>query len=375
MQEEHAEQIVELLDRRSRRRSAARENQFELQARQIQLRAIVLEPSEEVEPDRWNAARLRALLLFEQHVDALGIELRAGKHQLRAAHRGRKRQAPGIGVKQRHHDEDRIARREREAVGRTGGEGVQDRRAMAVEHAFRVAGGPRGVAERAGRILVELWPVIVCGGRRDQFLVAEQVLHRELRHLASVAQRHPAAHQRELRRQHLDQGREDRIEEDKPVLGMMHDVLKLFRKQSRVDGVQHAAGAGDAVIGLEMPIAVPRQRRDAIAMSDPERVECARDPFRPRGDLRIVGAVKAAFRVARNDLTIAMPRRGVIDQTGNEQRTLLHESEHDESPHVRVTACYEARRAPADFAFNLLSFFATSKGFPSPALGGERSAG
>jgi hypothetical protein len=132
----------------------------------------------------------------------------------------------------------------------------------------------------------------------------------------------------------LDQGREEGIKEDEAVLGVMHDVLKLFRKQSRVDSVQHPAGTGDAIIGLEMPIAVPRQRRDAIAVSDAERVECIGEPFRPRGDLRIVGAVEAAFRVARNDLTTAVPGSGVVDQTGNQQRTLLHEAEHDESSGV-----------------------------------------
>jgi hypothetical protein len=75
-------------------------------------------------------------------------------------------------------------------------------------------------------------------------------------------------------------------------------------------------------------IAVPRERRDAIAAAEAERVEGVRDPLRASGDLRIIRAMKSALRVARDDLALPMPSRGVIDEARYEKRTVLHQSKH-----------------------------------------------
>jgi len=48
---------------------------------------------------------------------------------------------------------------------------MQDGGAVAVEHALRVAGGARGVAQRAGTVLVELRPLVPVVLSLDQFLI------------------------------------------------------------------------------------------------------------------------------------------------------------------------------------------------------------
>ena len=101
-----------------------------------------------------------------------------------------------------------------------------------------------------------------------------------------------------MRRELLDQRHENRIEEDVAIFGMVDDVLDLLRKQARIDGVQDAAAAGHAVVQLEMAIAVPGQRGDALAMTDAQRFKRVGDPLRPRRDIAIVGAVKDPFGVA-----------------------------------------------------------------------------
>ncbi len=131
------------------------------------------------------------------------------------------------------------------------------------------------------------------------------------------------------------QRREHRVEEHIGVLGVMHDVLELIRKEPRIDGVQHPSGAGHAVVELEMPVAVPGERRDAIAGARAERIERIGDPLRPGGDLGESRAMEGPFRIARNDFPSAVPGRRVVDEAGYQKRTLLHQSKHGFLPAAR----------------------------------------
>ena len=293
-------QLAELLDRRARRRRTARADDLQFQLGKVELRFVRFHPGEEVQPDRRNAEGLGARLALKQHVEAFGIELRTGEHKLRSAHRRGERQAPGVGVEQRHHGEDRIARHEAECVGRAGGEGVQHRRAVAVQHALRIAGRAGGVAERRGRILVEERPFVIGRRLRQEILVGEQPVKLRLGKLALVAKRDPAAHKRQAGRERLDERRENRVEEHIRVFRVMHDVLDLVGKEPRIDRVQNASRAGHAIIEFQMALAVPGEGRDAVAAARPERVERVRDSFGARRD----------FAHSSSDGS-RLPRRGI----------------------------------------------------------------
>jgi hypothetical protein len=62
----------------------------------------------------------------------------------------------------------------------------------------------------------------------------------------------------------LDQRQESEIEAQGLVFGMVRDPRDLVGMQARIDGVQHAPAAAHAVIELQVAVAVPGQRGDAI---------------------------------------------------------------------------------------------------------------
>src|SRR3546814_6351294 len=78
---------------------------------------------------------------------------------------------------------------------------------------------------------------------------------------SSICHRHPVAHRWTLRRQLLDQWRKRQVEKQHLVFGVIDDPRDLLGEQPRIDRVKHIAAAGDRVVQLEMPIAVPGQRR------------------------------------------------------------------------------------------------------------------
>ena len=206
---------------------------------------------------------------------------------------------------------------------------------MAIQYAFRIAGRARRITQRARGVFVELRPFIIRGRGAQQFLITEHVRDIGGRHSGALAQSDPSTHERQLRRELLYERREDGIEEDVGVLRVMHDVLNLFREQPRIDGVEHTAGVRDAVVELKVPITVPCQRSDALAVTYAKRFEGIGHAFGAGRNLPVVRAMNRPLRIARDDLPIAMIGRGVFGQTRQEQRTLLHEPKHCAPPHGR----------------------------------------
>jgi hypothetical protein len=90
---------------------------------------------------------------------------------------------------------------------------------------------------------------------------------------------------------------------------VVDDVDELLGEQARVDGMQHAAGAGHAVVEFEVPPRVPGEGRDAITLADAERGKRVGDALGTRRHLPVVGPVHDAVRIARDDLGFRMPGR------------------------------------------------------------------
>ena len=105
----------------------------------------------------------------------------------------------------------------------------------------------------------------------DQRLVAARLRQRRRRHVRVVRQDHAAFELRQPRLQLLDQRHEHRIEEQPAILGVIDDVDDLLFEQPRIDRVADEAGAGHAVVDLEVPEVIPGQRGDAIAGLQPSR--------------------------------------------------------------------------------------------------------
>ena len=315
---------LERLDHRARRGRAADHHSLEGRQR----RALGLEVIEQRQPHGRYPGGHRHLLVGEQLVDAGRVVGGSRQDQLGAGHRRRVRNAPAVGVKQRDDRQHRVGRRDAEGGRR--GVGVQHRRSVVKQHALGVAGGPAGVAERARGPLVELGPPIARVARLDQLLVAQGV--GQLRgHVRAVGHHDDVAERRPIPGELCDQRREGQVAKQRAVLGVVDDVGDLLGEQPRVDGVANSAHRRDAEIKLQVPVVVPRDRRDAVALADPQVGQRAGEPPRPGVELAVAVAVNRSLGGPRDDLALGVVARGEVEQRGDEQRAILHQAEHFES--------------------------------------------
>ena len=136
---------------------------------------------------------------------------------------------------------------------------------MTIEHAFGVPRGTRGVAERAGCLLVQLGPLKVSALRRHDLFVTEHISAVGLRHVLAGGHDDPALNTRALASDAFDQRPEVGVKENIAIFGMVDDVDDLFREQPGVDRVANEARAGRAVVGLHVTVVIPGQRGEAVA--------------------------------------------------------------------------------------------------------------
>src|SRR5690606_799431 len=116
------------------------------------------------------------------------------------------------------------------------------------------------------------------------------------------------------------------------------DVGDLLREQPRIDGVQDRAQSRDAVIQFEMTVAVPGERRHAVAEPDAEPRERLGELLGADLRLAVVGAVDRPLNGARHDLGVAVVEGGVVDERGYQERALLDQAAHSVLPVLTRTA-------------------------------------
>ena len=121
--------------------------------------------------------------------------------------------------------------------------------------------------------LVELLPGVVAVDLADPVLVGDGVLEFGRRHMGAVGQNDVALNRRQTVGEPLHQRHKGQVDQHDPVFGVVHDPGDLLGEEPGIDGVVDRAGADDAIPGFEMAIAVPGQRRDAIAELDPVALE------------------------------------------------------------------------------------------------------
>ena len=147
--------------------------------------------------------------------------------------------------------------------------------------------------------------------------------------MAGVAQHHDALQGGQLRRQLLQQRQEHGVGEQVAILGVVHDVGDLIGEQAGIDGVTDGADPGDAVVQLEMPVVVPGERGDALALPDaepvPKRSGQLLGALAERG---IGGAVRRRIRRAGHHLDCAVARRRVVQNRRDQKRPIHHQAAH-----------------------------------------------
>ena len=244
-------------------------------------------------------------------------------------------------MEHRHDGQDGGVGIERQHRARAHHHRVDHRRAVRVEHALRIARGARRVAERRGRLLVELGPLERAGLVGDQLLVAEQL--RDLgrgRHVGAVGHDHDVLHGLELVADALDDRHEVQVDEDDLVLGMVGDVGHMLGRQARVQRVQHGADAGDAEIELEMPVGVPGDGADPVAELDAQPLQRFGQLLGALVRVLVAVAVDRPLDGARHDLDVGIGGGRIVDDLRDQQRTVLHQTLHG-VPSLTRAARYE----------------------------------
>jgi hypothetical protein len=130
----------------------------------------------------------------------------------------------------------------------------------------------------------------------------------------------------------LHQRQEAQVEAQDLVFGVVGDPRDLVGVQARVDGVQHAAAAAHAVVQLQVAIAVPGQRGDAVAEQQLLAVQRIGHLPGTRCDTAPRGAVNIAFDTARDDLAVAVVALDELDQRRDQKRLVLHQTQHLRTP-------------------------------------------
>ena len=216
---------------------------------------------------------------------------------------------------------------------------VQQRRAVAVDHALGVAGGAGAVAHGRGAVLVvDLEPALERVGGREQLLVVERAVGQRV--VGAVVDHDDVPDGAQLRPQGQEHRQQRAVDEHDVVLGVVGDVDQLLGEQPDVERVQHPAGARGGEVELQVRGGVPAERGDPPVGRDAQRVQRRRQPAHPHGP---VGHRRRdlALRRGRDDRLVAEQLLGTVEDVRQGQRPVLHESTHRDS--LIVSACAVSR--------------------------------
>ena len=125
-----------------------------------------------------------------------------------------------------------------------------------------------------------------------------------------------------------DQGHEGLVEKDRPIGRIVADEGKLFGMQSRVQRMAHITSARDGEPDLQMPVVVPRERSNAIALLQAERFQSRCQFSRGYGNFAPSRPVDLARGLAADDLCVCMIPSRMNDQIADQKIFEHHRTKH-----------------------------------------------
>ena len=203
---------------------------------------IFLERGEHAEPNGRHSASDGDVFLADQIQNAFGVDIRPRQNQARPSHSARIRQAPGVGVKHGSHGEDSVMVADREGIDPEFSERMQHQRAVRVDDTFRVASGAGRVTHRCAIILIDGRVLKVIARVGEEFFVVQSTFRQRegcaaVGHDDDAFKRYTGAALLQRRKQNI-------IDEQKSVGGMIHDGSDFVRMQTQIQGVKNPASAG-----------------------------------------------------------------------------------------------------------------------------------
>ncbi len=333
--------VAELLRHGARAGRAADDHLGEIR----QLLPGLLQLLQQHQPDRRHRGGMGHLVGGEEFGDRGAVHLGAWHDQRGAGHGRGEGEGPAVGVEHRHHRQHDVARRQAEHVGRVAHQRMDDVGAVRIDDALRVARRARRVAHAGGGVLVEALPGEVVVDLVQPVLVGDRVLQARLRHVRAVGEHHETLHRGQPVGELFHQRHEGQVHQHHAVFRMVGDPGDLLGEEARVQRVVDRADAGDAVPDLEVPPGVPGDRADAIAEFDPVLLQPLGDAQRVAPDVGIGRLDDGALDRPRDHLAAAVIEPGMVDDLRDQQRPVLHQTEHG-----FLRAMGGPARTPASFA-------------------------
>ena len=158
--------------------------------------------------------------------------------------------------------------------------------------------------------------------------------------MGAVGHDHDMLHRLELVVHAFDDRHQVEVDEDDLILGMVGDVGHMLGRQARVQRVQHGADAGDAEVELEMPIGVPGDGADPVAELDAQPLQRFGELLGALVRVLVAVAMDRPLDGARHDLDVGIGGGRIVDDLRDQQRTVLHQTQHGVSSVTRA-ARYE----------------------------------
>ena len=305
------------------------------QRREVDGCALAVVP--DVVPDGGDSHGDRRARLLDERRKRSGLEELGREDEVGTGEEAGVRRAPGVGVEHRHDDEELVGFVEPEHRCAERGERMEVGRAVAVGNALRIAGGARRVTHCRGASLVGLDPLEsgLFGGERV-VVVHRRGARKSFREHRMIARTddEEVGHVRQRPGDLAQQGDQRTVDDDHPVIGVVHHEGQLFREQADVQRVEHGAHRRDGEVGLEVLGMVPTEGGDPLITVDPDAPKGVGETPGVRGDFGVGGAFQGEMpggRVVRRQRLhhrVTMDGLPAAENGGDGERVVLHRASH-----------------------------------------------
>jgi len=110
-----------------------------------------------------------------------------------------------------------------------------------------------------------------------------------------------------------------------------NDVGHVFRGEAKIHRVQDGAQQGDGLVCLQMVVSIPRAGADAVARAHPKRRQAPGQARHPLREVSIRIAEKRTARHTGGERLLGKEPTAALEELGERQRILHHESLHSVS--------------------------------------------
>ena len=143
--------------------------------------------------------------------------------------------------------------------------------------------------------------------------------------MGPVSQNDDSLHRGQAGQQFSHQLGKREVNEQHAVFGVVDDELQLVRKKPGVNRVANRSQSGNRVPGFQVPVRVPGQRANTFVSLQAKVQKRIGQPARALERCPVVLAMNPALNGMRDDLLLAMPAPGMLQNGYQVERLLLHQ--------------------------------------------------